>query len=73
LRKVLVEPSPKSQVQDVGFPEEVSVNCTDSPVDGYAGLCLKEAVSDVFVASITAIVRRELRVAEPLTTVRTTR
>jgi hypothetical protein len=70
---VLVEPSPKSQAQEVGLPEEVSANCTDSPVDGYAGLCRKEAVSDVFVASITAIVRRELRVAEPLTAVRTTR
>jgi hypothetical protein len=36
--KVEVVPSPKSHCQEVGLPEEVSVNCTDWPGAGMDGL-----------------------------------
>ena len=42
---MLVVPSPKLQDHEVGVPVDVSVNCTDWPVAGEAGLDVKEATS----------------------------
>jgi hypothetical protein len=42
---VLEVPSPKFHCQEVGLPADVSVNCTDWPVAGEAGLDVKEATS----------------------------
>jgi len=42
---VEVAPSPKFHCQEVGDPEEVSVNCTAWPATGEAGLYVKEAAS----------------------------
>jgi hypothetical protein len=44
---VLVEPSPKFQDQDVGFPELVSANCTICPGPGVEGLKTNDAVASV--------------------------
>lgn len=52
---MLVVPSAKSQLQVVGFPVEVSVNSTDCPAVGAVGLKVKEAVTELGVA--TAMVR----------------
>jgi hypothetical protein len=49
---VEVEPSPKLHTQEVGFPVDVSVNCSDCPVVGDAGLKVKDAAS----ASATVMV-----------------
>jgi hypothetical protein len=38
LWEVLVPPSPKAHDQEVGVPVEVSVNATDCPTAGDAGL-----------------------------------
>jgi hypothetical protein len=65
---VLVPPSPKFHCQEVGVPVDVSVNWTDWPVAGEAGLKVKEAVSTV------AMVTVQLTLLEPelLVTVRVT-
>jgi hypothetical protein len=66
--EVLVEPSPKAQLHDVGVPVEVSVNWTDWPAAGEAGLKVKEAE----IAATTVIVRLVLLEPEALVTVRVT-
>jgi hypothetical protein len=51
---VLEPPSPKSHCQDVGWPEDVSVNWTDCPIVGEVGLKEKEALnveSDWFISA----------------------
>jgi hypothetical protein len=65
---VLIAPSLKSHCQAVGFPSDVSVNCTDWPVTGEAGLKEKEAVS----ALATVTVRLTLLEPELLVTVKAT-
>jgi hypothetical protein len=40
---VEVDPSPKSHCQEVGLPVDVSVNCTDCPAAGEAGLQVNDA------------------------------
>jgi hypothetical protein len=50
---VLVAPSPKAQLQDVGLPVDVSVNCTDWSAAGDAGLKLNEAASVLAGATVT--------------------
>ena len=40
---MLVPPSPKLHCQMEGLPVDASVNCTDCPATGEAGLKLKEA------------------------------
>ena len=65
---MLVEPSLKSHCQEVGPPVDVSVNCTDRPVAGEAGLKVKEAVSAV----ATVTVRLTLFEPEPLVAVKVT-
>ena len=42
---MLVPPSPKSQVQEVGSPEVVSANCTVCPGPGVMGLNTKDAAA----------------------------
>jgi hypothetical protein len=42
---VEVDPSSKSQLQEVGTPVDVSVNCTAWPTTGVAGLKVNEALS----------------------------
>jgi len=42
---VLVDPSPKSHVQEVGSPEVVSANCTVCPGPGIVGLNTKDAAA----------------------------
>jgi hypothetical protein len=49
---VEVDPSPKLHCQEVGVPVEVSVNCTDWPVAGEAGLKVKDAVSAVATVTV---------------------
>ena len=46
VRSVEVDPSPKSQRQDVGFPVDASVNWTVWPNAGEAGLYVKAAISE---------------------------
>jgi hypothetical protein len=65
---VLVAPSPKAQLQDVGLPVEASVNWTDWPAAGEAGLKVKDAES----AATTVTVRLVLFEPEPLVTVKVT-
>jgi hypothetical protein len=65
---VLVAPSPKFQDQAAGLPADVSVNCTDWPVTGVAGLKEKEAAS----AAPTASVWLEELEPEPFETVKVT-
>jgi len=65
---VLVPPSPKFHCQEVGVPAEVSVNCTDCPAAGEAGLKVKEAASAV----VTVTVRLTLLEPELLVTVKVT-
>jgi len=65
---VLVPPSPKLHCQEVGLPVDVSVNWTDWPVAGEAGLKVKEAASAV--ATVTA--RLTLLEPELLVTVKVT-
>jgi hypothetical protein len=65
---VEVDPSPKFQLQDVGEPVDVSVNCTACPTVGNAGLKVNEAVMVV----VTAIVWLALLDPELLVTVRVT-
>jgi hypothetical protein len=65
---VLVIPSPKFHDQEVGLPADVSVNCTDWPAVGVAGLKVNDAVSAV----ATVTVRLALLEPEPLATVRVT-
>jgi hypothetical protein len=48
-----VVPSPKFQLQEVGVPADVSVNWTDCPTSGEAGLNVNDAVS----ATATVTVR----------------
>jgi hypothetical protein len=50
---VLADPSPKFQLQDVGPPVDVSVNCTACPVAGEAGLHVKEATREFAAATLT--------------------
>ena len=50
---VLVVPSPKLQDQDVGSPEDVSVNWTACPTDGAAGEKANDEVSTDIVATVT--------------------
>jgi len=65
---VLVAPSPKFQDQEVGFPVEVSVNCTDWPVAGEAGVKLKEAVTAAATVTVRVVVfEPELLVAVRVT------
>jgi hypothetical protein len=63
-----VDPSLKSQVQDVGLPVDASVNWTDWPAAGEAGLKVKDAES----AATTVTVRLVLFEPEPLVTVKVT-
>jgi hypothetical protein len=49
---VLVVPSPKLHCQEVGPPVDVSVNWTDWPVAGEAGLNVKEAASAVTTVTV---------------------
>ena len=65
---MLVEPSPKAQLQDVGVPVDESVNWTAWPAAGEAGLKVNEAESAV----TTVTVRLVLLEPEPLVTVRVT-
>ena len=65
---MLVPPSPKFHCQAVGVPAEVSVNCTDCPTTGEAGLLLKEAAR----AAATVTVLVVLFDPEALVTVRVT-
>jgi hypothetical protein len=65
---VLVEPSPKAQLQVVGLPVDVSVNCTAVPAAGEAGLKVKDAES----AATTVTVRLVPFEPEPLVTVKVT-
>ena len=65
---MLVEPSPKFQLQDVGLPVDESVNWTAWPVAGDAGLNVKEAES----AATTVTVRLVLLEPELLVTVNVT-
>ena len=44
-REVEAELSPKFHNHEVGLPADVSVNCTDCPTFGEAGLKEKDAVS----------------------------
>ena len=50
---MLVEPSPKAQLQDVGVPVDESVNWTAWPAAGEAGLKVKEAVRVAAGATVT--------------------
>jgi hypothetical protein len=63
---VLVAPSPKAQLQDVGLPVDVSVNWTDWLAAGDAGLKVKEADS----VETTVTVRLVLFEPELLVTVK---
>jgi hypothetical protein len=65
---VLVDPSLKAHCQAVGFPVDVSVNCTDWPATGDTGVKLNEAAS----AAPTVTVRLVLLVPEALVTVSVT-
>ena len=49
---MLVVPSPKLHDQAVGLPADMSVNWTDWPVAGEAGLKVKEAVSAVATVTV---------------------
>ena len=51
---MLVPPSPKFHCQVVGVPAEVSMNCTDCPTTGEAGLLVKDAVRAA--ATVTVLV-----------------
>jgi hypothetical protein len=65
---VLVPPSPKFHCQDVGVPAEVSVNCTDCPMTGEAGLLVKEAArAAVTVTVLVALLDPEAFVTVKLT------
>jgi hypothetical protein len=64
----LVAPSPKFHCQIDGVPIEVSVNCTDWPAAGDAGLQVKEAAR----AARTVTVRLVLLEPEALVAVRVT-
>jgi len=55
---VLVDPSPKSQFQEIGLPVETSTNWTVCPAVGYLGPYVK--------ATLTSIVRAEIRSAKNL-------
>ena len=66
--EVLVPPSPKFHCHAVGPPVDVSVNATDCPGAGKAGLYVKDAVS----APPTVTVRVVLLEPEPLVAVRVT-
>jgi hypothetical protein len=61
---VLVAPSPKFHSQEVGLPAEVSVNCTDCPAAGEAGLKVKDAVG--VDAGLTVSVWLAVLVPDPL-------
>jgi hypothetical protein len=65
---VLVPPSPKFHCQEVGLPVDVSVNATDCPGAGKAGLNVKDAAS----AATTVTVRVVLLEPEALVAVRVT-
>jgi hypothetical protein len=67
-RAVLVEPSPKFQLHDVGLPAEVSVNWTDWLTAGEPGLYVKAADR----AAATVTVRLALFEPELLVAVRVT-
>jgi hypothetical protein len=67
-REVDVDPSPKLHDHDVGVPVEASVNCTDCPTAGDAGLYVNEAAS----AAPTVTVLVVLLDPEPLVAVRLT-
>ena len=54
------DPSPKFHDQEAGFPDDVSVNCTDWPDMGEVGLKLKDAVS------AAATVRDWVEVLDPV-------
>ena len=58
----------KSHCQCVGLPVDVSMNCTDRPIVGEAGLNVKEAAS----AAVTVSVLVVLLDPEVLVTVRVT-
>jgi hypothetical protein len=60
----LVAPSPKFHRQEVGDPEDVSVNCTVCPTAGEAGLKVKDAVG--MDAGLTASVWLAVLVPDPL-------
>ena len=65
---MLVVPSPKSQLHDVGLPVDVSVNWIVWLIAGEAGLYVKEAAT----AAATVTVLLELEEPEPLVAVRVT-
>jgi hypothetical protein len=52
---VLVPPSPKFHCQEVGFPAEVSVNCTVCPAAGEAGLYVKDAASGAPTVTVRVV------------------
>ena len=62
---VLVAPSSKFQSQDVGVPEEASVNCTASPGAGDAGLKVKDDVKEAIGEVGFATVSVRLSLSEP--------
>jgi hypothetical protein len=65
---VLVAPSPKFQLQEVGVPADVSVNWTDCPAAGEAGLYVNDAVR----ATATVTVRVVVLDPEPFVAVKVT-
>jgi hypothetical protein len=65
---VLVVPSPKFQLHDVGLPVDVSVNWIVWLIAGEAGLYVKEAAT----ADATVTVRLALAEPEPLVAVNAT-
>ena len=66
----LVDPSPKFQDQEVGFPALVSANCTSCPGPGVVGLKTNDAAN---WAGMTVSARDTLLEAVPLATTSVTR
>jgi hypothetical protein len=67
--EVLVAPSPKSQCQEVGAPEEVSANWVSCPAFGEEGLNTKVAVAGagIIVIVLSALLEPERFVATRVT------
>jgi hypothetical protein len=65
----LVAPSPKSQCQEVGSPEDVSANITVCPITGAVGLYTKDAVAGagIIVIVLSILLEPELFVAARVT------
>jgi hypothetical protein len=54
-REVDVDPSPKLHDHDVGVPVEASVNCTDCPIAGDAGLYVNDAASGIPIVIVRLV------------------